>query len=196
LKKQDLLPINHIIEQAENFFGSKLKEEIKVQLCLSHHKNHCGGHVKRGYEKLIILNLSRLDHKNICKVFDTLTHETIHLVSHSSNKDNLLKQAHRNIIKPVGISQKNPGWKHLFIESVITSMAGKSFSCFGEYLNNEEADSGLIPIWGETINQQINKVAYELRDITWQYLKEGRKMDQDYADNMAKIWLRFKIEKT
>ncbi len=196
LEKQDFSSVNQIIKRAEIFFGSKFEEEIKIQLCLSYDKNPCSGHVKRGYKNLIILNISNFDHKNIYKVFDTLTHETIHLVFYDSNKNDLLNQAYKNIIKPIGISQKNPSWKHLFIESIVTSMAGKNFSYFNQYLNNKGVNLSSAPVWGATTNQQIIKVAYELRDITNRYLEEGREMDQNYADNMAKIWLRFKTEKS
>ena len=188
LKNYSFSRFNKILNSIQIFYGADFNdEEITVRLCLNHQNNFLGGHVKKEFKNLILLNISNLDKKLSSKAVDGLIHETVHLMDYSSDKSRLLKKSYLKIIAPQKIEQKNPSWRHLIIESVITSIAGVNFNI------KENLDKFDYEKHKDDYSYQIRAVARQIKELTKEYLDNNKEMDISYSDKVAQTWLNFRL---
>ena len=220
--------LNEIFLKVNDFFDVNIKtnKTITVKLFFYYNKNSHAGHAKKEFNDLIIINLSNLDTEHFDKVINTLAHETIHLIEYASPiSDILLKNSYFKILKPqlfknslfnlftnffnlismiltkrfnLLFVKEGPKWRHLFIESIISSMAGNLVS--NSYINQKLLNQKNISKENYTIefdfkknktkyNTQIKIIASQLVNITTEYLDNNKKIDKEYCDKVALIWL-------
>jgi len=188
LEDHDFSSINKALLKVKIFFNGFFDESTTVQLGINYREDFPSGHTKKGFPGLVLLNLSLVEMSQSDKVISVLNHELSHLIEHSSSKNELLKNSFLRLIKPRKICQRNPSWRHLINESIITSIAGRNFSYLDKTLNLEnDFDQNY---WNNETSRQIFQVAYEISEKTKQYLKQEKEMDQEYMDYVAKAWIK------
>ncbi|WP_298413625.1 hypothetical protein, partial [Hydrotalea sp.] len=107
-----------------------------------------------------------------------------------------LKQAYENIIKPEDI-YTDWKWKYLMTEAVIHSIASKRYNTyFGRMImKDEKMIEGDILLnlnmekYGKSHGALIRVVAGRIEPLTTRYLNEGKKIDQEYCDEVARTWV-------
>lgn len=173
-----------VLKKTLSFLGlfSNFKRVINVKLLFNYSDEHLSGHTKRGLENLFIFKISGLRHEHLDKLLDILLHETIHILEHNSPIfEDLIRNAHLSIVKSLNIERHNPDWRHLLYESFTSSIVGHGLR-MGKEINKQ-------PFVDEYLNE-IRAVALRLAPLTQEYMKQGRAMDEAYADALAQEWKR------
>ena len=172
-----------------NFFGvTDYKEEIKVKLLLGFGKQ-AGGATKKEFSNSLILLLSEVDLTDKEVILNVLLHESLHLLEYSSTKDLLFRQSFKKILAPLKIKQSQPSWRHLIVESIISSIVGREVG----YLDKrdlKEVNNVLISKKenrSQFYNQKILLMAQRVEPITEEYLKDNKEMDSVYTDQVLEI---------
>jgi len=172
-----------------NFFGvADYKEEIKVKLLLGFGKQ-AGGATKKEFSNSLILLLSEADLTDKKVILNVLLHESLHLLEYSSTKDLLFRESFKKILAPLKIKQSQPSWRHLIIESIISSIVGREVG----YLDKKDLKETInVSISkeenrGQFYNQKILLMAQKVAMITEKYLKDNKEMDSVYTDQVLEI---------
>lgn len=191
---------NIIFYKIAIFFGVNINSwnKITTKLFFCYDKNFPFGSAKREFKNLFILNISNVSLEHINKVINVLAHETAHLIEYTSPlSEELLKNSYLRIIKPAGLKRKGPPWRHLFVEAVITSIAGSGHSY--NYVKHKLFYDPNAPQENKSTvfdyNKMPNNYAYQIRaavaqiiDLTIEYLDKEKKIDQEYSDAIARAW--------
>lgn len=217
--------LNVIFASVAHFFDKDVKtsKNITVKLLIHYDEKGLRGHAKKEFDNYIILALSNLERKYRDMAISTLAHETIHLMEYASPLSNaLFNDSCQRILRPalrgdllsfviksvIDIFRRllpslfwmrGPKWRHLFIEAIITSMAGSSL--ITAYANQKVfrkptmLPNGTLPVFDfrgkdkKNYSAQIRVIASRLVDLTKEYLDNNKKMDKKYSDAVATAWL-------
>lgn len=217
--------LNAVFAEVAHFFNKDAgtSKNIIVRLLINYDEKSLRGHAKREFNNCIILALSSLEKRYRDMAISNLVHETIHLMEHASPlSEALFKDSYQKILKPTLRGNlfssvmksvmdilcrllpnlfwmRGPKWRHLFIEAVITSMAGSSL--ITAYVNQRvfhkpsalpEGSLQTFDFRGKdkkNYSAQIKIVASRLVDLTKEYLDNDKKMDKTYSDAVANTWL-------
>jgi len=189
LEQLDLKNKEDDLKKIFNFFGvTDYKEEIKVKLLLGFGKQ-AGGATKKEFSNSLILLLSETDLIDKEAVLNVLLHESLHLLEYSSTKDLLFRQSFKKILAPFKIKQSQPSWRHLIVESIVSSIVGRELG----YLDKKDLKETInISISkeenrGQFYNQKILLMAQKVAPITEKYLKDNKEMDSVYTDQVLEI---------
>ncbi len=171
--------------------------EIEVRLCTGHFPDAPEGHAKKEFPDFVIANISHTLHTHAPRVLGLIAHEILHKIEYQSPIfSDALKQAYENIIKPEGI-YTDWKWKYLMTEAVIHSIASKRYNTyFGRMImKDEKMIEGDVLLnlnmekYGKSHGALIRVVAGRIESLTAHYLDEGKKIDQEYCDEVARTWV-------
>jgi len=189
LEQLDLKDKEDNLKRIFNFFGvSNQEKEIKAKLLFGFGKK-AGGATKKEFPNSMILLLSGADLKNRRFVLNVLLHESLHLLEYSSEKDLLFRQSFKEILASLKIKQSQPSWRHLIVESIISSIVGREVG----YLDKKDLkETTNVSISKEKnrsqfYNQKILLMAQKVAPITEKYLKDNKEMDSVYTDQVLGI---------
>lgn len=200
LENYSFQPLESAINLVACFFDapSISDEEIIVKLSFCHDTETPTAHVKREFPSVMILNISRVDFSNLNKTISTILHETIHLLMEykSSRAESLLHNSYSTIIVPLAIQLKNYKWKHLFVESVISSIASSRLnSYFGRIIEKDEKAIASDVVGDFNLEKQktnygflIRVIAERIEPLTTSYLMANKVIDRTYADLVVNEW--------
>lgn len=205
LEASDLSAMQGVFEFSEKFFGvgDSKNQEVDVRLCLGNFPEAPEGHAKREFPEFVLANISHTLHAQLPRVLGVIAHEILHKIEYQSPiSTNLLKNSYDEIIKPAGITTEWK-WKDLMTEAVITSVASKRFNnFFGRMIVKDEKmiKSDVVAKmnfekYGKISGSLIRVVAGRLESLTAKYLNEGRVIDQEYCDEVARQWVKLFTEK-
>ena len=217
--------LNAIFVGVAHFFdeNTERNRNIIVKLLINDDEKSLHGHVKREFNNCIVLALSSLERRYRDMAISTLAHETIHLIEYASPLSNaLFKDSYQRIHRPALrgnlfssvmksmmeifrrllpslLLMRGPKLHHLFIEAIITSMAGSSLII--AYVNQKVFHKPSVLPEGalqmvdyrkkdkKNYSTQIKIVASRLVDLTKEYLNNDKKMDKTYSDAVVRAWL-------
>ncbi|MCK4387004.1 MAG: hypothetical protein KAV41_02905 [Candidatus Pacebacteria bacterium] len=180
-------------EKINNFFGVKNGNEITVKLLFGFGKK-AGGNAKKEFPNLLLLTLSGVDILDINSVIKILLHENIHLIEHNSDKDILFKKSYQNILAPTKMKQSKPSWRHLIIETAVSSIVGREVGYLDAKIGLENLSQNKMPIDDKSksrvwqYDQKIKTVSAKLSQLTVEYLKNNKEMDENYSNQVARLW--------
>lgn len=186
LEKYDLDDFNDDFKKIHRFFGVKdNRQKITVSLCFGWGRKS-GGNVKREFPNNILLTLSNSDMTEMNQVLKTLFHENIHLIEYSSNKNILFKKSYEKIIIPLKISKQSQSWRHLIIESIISSIVGIDVGYLDRKIGIKDT-SKKIKVTREknkikNYGDKIKNISKKISKLTERYIRERKTIDKDYSD--------------
>lgn len=205
LQEYSFSDVEKVLAKVERFFAvdALVPTKVTVKLLFHYDQKFPGGHTKKEFPNLILLNVSNVDIRHLNLVISVLAHEAIHpIVNRSPLAEELQRQAYLKIAKRWDFEYKasfeRPSWRHLFFEAVITSIAAprndKSYLnqlLFSRpALSDEERPARFIHQRNATnVWRQIQAVAEELAPLTQKYLDNELRIDQGYCDAVAAAWL-------
>lgn len=200
LRGESFAGYEKFLGQAQVFFGIQEPVHINavVKLLLHYDTEAPTAHVKREYEKLLLLNISNVKLENRRRVIGTLLHEIVHRYDYAASDTTspFLRSAYERIILPTKYKHQTQSWRYLFTESIIHSIASRRFSnVLGTLLatNQEEIFADRVGRFSLEKNKHnydfLARVVAERLSLTKQYFEQGRTVDQKYYDQVAYLWL-------
>lgn len=196
MEAYDFSALNDVFDRIAVFLGIKTYNNsvsVKVKLLPNSGKNRTYGLTKREFKDTIILGTSNLEHSNINKLIDTLIHETAHLLEYNSTlAERLLKKAYTETILPLNLERGKVSWRYLFIESLISAIAGNRVG--NNYVNykifREEFRAAIVENQKdeEDIEYKMKAVSFSIAEMTKSYLDSSKVIDKNFCDYLAKEW--------
>jgi hypothetical protein len=211
LRELNAEKLEMFLTRTANFFGVNANAErcVAVKLLLRHRTDLPSGHVKQEFGDLVVLNISSVGIDRLDPVISTLVHETVHLFEYEYRIQSgrtgfdLLSESYSRIIKPHNLVQSAPSWRHLFVESIVTSMADAFSEChYWHYLNLADRAALLQKCRltefiykpdEKKYSYQIRAVAARILPTTVAYLDKGDRIDAAYCDFAVQAWLDFRM---
>lgn len=195
LTEYDFGKADKTINKIAHFFRvEKIPDNIVVKLVFHWDEKYLNGATIREFDD-ILLGISHLKKQYLSRAIGTLMHEFIHKIENMSLISNhLTRNSYTKIIMPYKIPTPDRQWRHLFTESIITSMAG--FPYDDNYIQKKifkRSDKTIT--YNQNINHyrvQIRIVAQRLINITAEYLDKDKVMDKQFCDIVANEWLKLK----
>lgn len=190
------------ITKAQRFFRTSSDSfKFEVQLLIHWDKARASGHAQRNFPEILLLVVSSVDTNQKGRVLGTLLHESLHHLEYSSNKtEDYILESYRKLIKPTKFEIEGQKWKSLFIETIITSMAGARYNnYFGKSFLEDEKDleNDILELEEFDFRKHkvnpgflIRKASSLVAPLTKEYLDSNKPLDQFYIDYIAKIWLK------
>jgi hypothetical protein len=195
--------LDNFYNKTSTFIERAPKQEklITVKLLTYGNENFPAGHSHKNFDDVILLNISHLNNTFIERVIGVLAHEHIHILTTLyPTLESLLRKSYQTIFAPLSIKTNGPSWRHLFLETVITSIAGKRNENYLNYLWKKEVSNPFNEkayIKKDEVNYgfQIRIASYKSLAMTINYLDSEKIVDQSYCDEIAKIWIDIESKK-
>lgn len=192
LEQYNFQNLNNDFKKISTFFGVKNSEIISVKLFFGFGKK-AGGGTKKEFTNLLILLLSGVDVLDLKSILKVLAHENIHLIEYSSKKDLLFRQSYKKILASLKIKQSQPSWRHLIVESIVSSIVGRDVGYLDEKIGvNENFQKVVLDKKNENKNQFYNRkitiVSKKIASLTKKYIKNNKEMDLDYTNQVIQEW--------
>lgn len=199
--------IKKFLSKASDFFVSDeivSSNAFTVKLMLHWDKNFPVGHSKKEYPSLLILSLSHLDVSFASRAWEVLLHEAIHHYEYKSSISSQLLRAsyEKYILNSRDINREdiqNVNWKYLMLEPIVHTFANRRhYSYLGKYFSKNFSEDQSVQATEKNLDYirnknnfglQIREVCERLLPHTEQYINEGKRIDANYTDSVAKIWL-------
>jgi hypothetical protein len=206
LESYDFTKLEDFLKTSKNFLVSSFKrEEIKVKMIPYGDSGYVIGHSHEDYPDLIILGVSRTDFDNMDRVIGVIVHETLHkYFDFSSAIKEKFFSAYKSIIKGKNIKLKDYKWKHILIETLLTSIASSRLnSCLAEALRVEKQrrEQDYISDFDFEKNKYnygflIRIVSSRLGKCVKDYFENGKQFDDEFAEIICLKWVELFRNKT
>lgn len=194
--KEDLFKIAKFLRYSE--LDNEKETLVKILLSKGNAKLP-SAHVQPSFAGLTILNISSVPLVESERAIGTLIHELVHLFDYKANYlEKLAKTSYEKLIASKKLELKGDyKWKHLFLESVITSVASQRFNNYiGKKLKYSQAQMDLDndlttkkPLSDQSYGFLIRLVASNLSGLTSDYINSGKTIDREFMNKLAETWL-------
>lgn len=197
LEAYDFEKFESQFDKVFKFFNvSTLQKSFEVKLLLSASPKFPTAHVKDGFEKNILLNISRLDYSDLNRAIGALLHETLHKIQYKSDSKMLLREAYDSFIRPLEFDVKNYTWKYLLVESTLKSICStRSNTYFGKILWSKVLPEDVIrdsdlPNNKTNFEYLARVVAARIEPVIEDYLDNSKPLDKFFAQKIAEEWIK------